>query len=127
MADPPPHRPKGKVPAEVSTGKAPGEAPLLALLERVRLHRMPAYRYCVSGRVQGVGYRYFALREAEALGIAGFARNLPDGKVEVVAEGADEALARFADRLRQGPPFATVTSVERVDSVPRGDAGFHIR
>jgi acylphosphatase len=88
---------------------------------------MPAYRYYVSGRVQGVGYRYFVLREADALGIAGFARNLPDGRVEVVAEGAEEALARFADRLRHGPAFATVDSVERVDAAPRGDAGFHIR
>jgi acylphosphatase len=88
---------------------------------------MPAYRYSVNGRVQGVGYRYFVLREAEALGITGFARNLPDGRVEVVAEGPDEALARFEARLRQGPAFATVTNVERVDSPPRGDAGFHIR
>ncbi len=88
---------------------------------------MSAYRYFVNGRVQGVGYRYFVLREAEALGIKGFARNLPDGRVEVVAEGPDEALGRFEDRLRQGSAFATVTSVERVDSAPRGDAGFHIR
>jgi len=88
---------------------------------------MPAYRYYVNGRVQGVGYRYFVLREAEALGVAGFARNLPDGRVEVVAEGPEEALGRFEDRLRQGPAFATVTSVERIDSAPRGDAGFHIR
>jgi len=88
---------------------------------------MSAYRYLVNGRVQGVGYRYFVLREAEALGITGFARNLPDGRVEVVAEGPDEALASFEGRLRQGPAFSTVTGVERVDSAPRGDAGFHIR
>ena len=88
---------------------------------------MPAYRYYVNGRVQGVGYRYFALREAESLGIAGFARNLPDGRVEVVAKGPDEAMGRFEARLREGPAFATVTGVERVESPPRGDAGFHIR
>jgi acylphosphatase len=88
---------------------------------------MPAYRYYVSGRVQGVGYRYFVLREAEALGIAGFARNLPDGRVEVVAEGGEEAVRRFEERLGQGPAFAAVTGVERVGSAPRGDAGFHIR
>lgn len=88
---------------------------------------MRAYRYYASGRVQGVGYRYFVLREAEALGITGFARNLPDGRVEVVAEGPDEALAAFEERLRQGPAFATVTSVERAEAPPRGDAGFHIR
>jgi len=88
---------------------------------------MPAYRYYVNGRVQGVGYRYFVLREAEALKISGFARNLPDGRVEVVAEGAAEALKRLEERLREGPAFATVTSVERVESAPRSDAGFHIR
>ena len=88
---------------------------------------MPAYRYYVSGRVQGVGYRYFVLREAEEHGINGFARNLPDGRVEVVAEGPEEALARFEERLRQGPAFARVAGVERVDVPPRGDAGFHIR
>jgi acylphosphatase len=88
---------------------------------------MPAYRYFVSGRVQGVGYRYFVLREAEALGIAGFARNLPDGRVEVIAEGEDEALRRFEALLREGPAFATVTAVERAEATPRGDAGFHIR
>ena len=48
---------------------------------------MPAYRYVVRGRVQGVGYRYFVLRQADALGVAGFARNRADGSVEVVAEG----------------------------------------
>ena len=88
---------------------------------------MSAYRYVVNGRVQGVGYRYFVLREAEALGITGFARNLPDGRVEVIAEGPDDALGRFEGRLRAGPAFATVTGVDRVDTAPRGDAGFHIR
>ena len=88
---------------------------------------MPSYRYYVKGRVQGVGYRYFVLRQAEALGIAGFARNLPDGRVEVVAEGPDEALERFEERLRLGPAFAAVRGVERVETSARGDAGFYIR
>ena len=47
---------------------------------------VPAYRYVVHGRVQGVGYRYFVLRQAEVLGVAGFARNRADGSVEVLAE-----------------------------------------
>ena len=89
---------------------------------------MPAYRYLVRGRVQGVGYRYFASREAESLGVAGFARNLPDGGVEVVAEAADEVLAAFEARLREGPAFASVASVERSAIPPRGgEKGFHIR
>jgi acylphosphatase len=88
---------------------------------------MAAYRYLVSGRVQGVGYRYFALREAEALGVTGFARNLPDGRVEVVAEGSDEALAAFEGRLQAGPGFASVSGLEKTPVPPRGDGDFHIR
>ena len=88
---------------------------------------MAAYRYLVTGRVQGVGYRYFVLREAERLGIAGFARNLPDGRVEVVAEAAEEALTELETRLRRGPSFAAVDGVDRTSIPSRGDAGFHIR
>jgi acylphosphatase len=86
-----------------------------------------AYRYVVRGRVQGVGFRYFALRQAEALGVAGFARNLPDGRVEVVAEAAAEILTDFESRLSQGPGFARVEAVDREAIPPRGDQGFHIR
>jgi acylphosphatase len=88
---------------------------------------MPAYRYLVTGRVQGVGYRYFVLREAERLGLAGFTRNLPDGRVEVVAEGSEEVLGELEARLRRGPSFAGVDGVERAAVAPRGDPGFHIR
>ena len=88
---------------------------------------VPAYRYHVTGRVQGVGYRYFVLREAERLGVAGFARNLPDGSVEVVAEGAEEVLGQLEARLRAGPSFASVAAVDRSPVPARGDAGFHIR
>jgi len=88
---------------------------------------VPAYRYRVFGRVQGVGYRYFALRQAELLGVTGFARNQPDGSVEVVAEGLEDSLSALEEQLREGPGFAAVTGVEREDVVPRGDSGFHIR
>lgn len=88
---------------------------------------MSCYRYLVRGRVQGVGYRYFVMREAAALGVTGFARNLADGTVEVVAEGADDVLERFEDRLREGPSFATVSTLDRSALPPRGDQGFHIR
>ena len=88
---------------------------------------MPAYRYVVQGRVQGVGYRYFILRQADALGVSGFARNLADGAVEVLAEGTGAALADFEARLREGPAFAEVASVEREASPERGSSGFHIR
>jgi acylphosphatase len=88
---------------------------------------VPACRYVVQGRVQGVGYRYFVLRQADALGVSGFARNLADGAVEVLAEGSDAALADFEARLREGPAFAEVASVEREASPERGSSGFHIR
>jgi acylphosphatase len=86
-----------------------------------------AYRYVVQGRVQGVGYRYFVLRQADTLGVSGFARNRPDGAVEVVAEAADAVLADFEARLREGPSFAEVTNVEREAIAERGSSGFHIR
>ncbi len=73
---------------------------------------MKATRFLVSGVVQGVGYRFFAVRAARGLGIRGFARNLPDGRVEVVAQGSAEALRRFQDQLRTGPRGAAVDGVE---------------
>ena len=69
----------------------------------------------ISGRVQGVGFRWWTVREARRLGLRGTVRNRPDGTVEVHAAGPDAVLARFAERLREGPPHARV---ERVDSVP---------
>jgi acylphosphatase len=88
---------------------------------------VPAYRYVASGRVQGVGYRYFVLRQADALGVSGFARNRADGAVEVVAEGTEGALTDFEARLREGPSFAEVENVEREAIAERGSSGFHIR
>jgi acylphosphatase len=88
---------------------------------------MPCYRYMVQGRVQGVGYRYFALREAQGLGVNGFARNLPDGRVEVIAEAGEETLRAFESRLREGPAFAAVAGLEKEPIEARGDHGFHIR
>jgi acylphosphatase len=88
---------------------------------------VPAARYVVQGRVQGVGYRYFVLRHAEELGIAGYAKNQADGTVEVVAEGADEALKELEQRLNEGPSFAHVSGVEREAIAERGASGFHVR
>jgi len=88
---------------------------------------MTCYRYVVRGRVQGVGYRYYVMREANTLGVTGFARNLPDGSVEVVAEAAEDLIPLFEERLREGPSFATVSALERAAVSDRGDQGFHIR
>jgi len=66
----------------------------------------------VRGYVQGVGYRIFALREAQRHGLTGWTRNRPDGAVEVVAEGETEALRRYLARLEQGPSEAEVSHVD---------------
>ena len=72
-------------------------------------------RYVVSGRVQGVGFRWFVLREATLLGLAGYVRNLGDGTVEVVALGSPPALASLEDALGKGPPAAHVHGVDKED------------
>jgi acylphosphatase len=69
-------------------------------------------RYLVSGVVQGVGFRYFVVRRAEGLGLAGLVRNLHDGRVEVLARGSGEALAALETALEEGPPRARVIGVE---------------
>lgn len=80
----------------------------------------------VSGRVQGVGYRAFARRQALDLGLAGYAENLPDGRVEVVAEGERAVLERYLERLRRGPPHAQVQAVEVFWAEAGGLKGFYV-
>lgn len=70
----------------------------------------------IVGRVQGVWFRESTRREAEALGITGHAKNLPDGSVEVLACGTPAALDRLAGWLGEGPPMARVSSVEWSDA-----------
>jgi acylphosphatase len=65
----------------------------------------------VSGFVQGVGFRYFVLRHAEALGISGWARNCPDGRVEVLAQGREVDLRMLLEDLRTGPMRSGVTDL----------------
>jgi acylphosphatase len=74
-------------------------------------------RFFVAGQVQGVGYRWFVARHARTLGLAGYARNLADGRVEVVTRGDDNALAELELLLRRGPANAQVTDVAREDDV----------
>lgn len=64
--------------------------------------------FLISGRVQGVGFRVFAYREALALGIKGWIRNLQDGRVEALVEGDEETLVRFHQALQKGPRMAEV-------------------
>ena len=87
-----------------------------------------AKRFLVRGRVQGVGFRYFLQDHASVEGLHGFVRNLPDGGVEAVAEGEQEALIRFERAVRRGPPHASVDEVIVEPAVPSGRAtGFSIR
>lgn len=79
-------------------------------------------RFRIEGRVQGVWFRESTRRQAESLGITGHAVNLPDGSVEVLAFGSDEALANLEDWLQEGPPMARVDAVagSDVDRDPPG-------
>jgi acylphosphatase len=70
-------------------------------------------RFLVSGMVQGVGFRWYVARHARSLGLVGFARNLPDGRVEVVVGGPEESLPALEQLLRTGPANAQVERVER--------------
>lgn len=77
----------------------------------------------VSGRVQGVAYRYFAQKCARALSVSGWVRNLADGRVEVLAEGEKETLESFAERLREGPRMALVAGLDLRWEEPAGETG----
>jgi acylphosphatase len=72
-------------------------------------------RWIVSGKVQGVGFRWFTIQRAQALGIAGWVTNLPDGRVEVVGRGTEAQLHALERALRAGPPGANVETVEKSD------------
>jgi acylphosphatase len=80
-----------------------------------RLHAL------VSGMVQGVGYRYFALNAANQLGLLGWVRNLPDGSVEVVAEGARDVLDAYLGILERGLRSARVEAVRPIWYLARGE------
>jgi acylphosphatase len=78
----------------------------------------------VSGHVQGVGYRYFVRTLAQAAGLAGSARNLPDGRVEIVLEGPDAAVAAVLAELDGPRAPGTVTRVDSRDTPEQGSSGF---
>ncbi len=87
-----------------------------------------ARRFIVSGRVQGVGYRYFALDAARREGLNGHVANQDDGNVEVVAEGEAGAMERFERALRRGPSRSRVAHVMIDEIEPAlGNSGFDIR
>ena len=87
---------------------------------------MIARHYIVSGRVQGVGFRWFIQRQARTLGLGGWVRNRSDSTVELVAEGSSFDLERFESLLKTGPSGAYVREVLSESAVPGGLKGFDI-
>ena len=81
---------------------------------------MVARRFIISGMVQGVGYRFFAMRVAARHQVLGTVRNLPDGRVEVIAEGDREAMDQFKSDLATGPMMAEITDLEEIDLAVTG-------
>lgn len=81
-------------------------------------------RLRVTGRVQGVGYRVWATRTAEALGLRGWVRNRFDGSVEVLATGAADAVSAMVEACRRGPRAAQVTAVSLAEVEDDGGRGF---
>jgi len=87
---------------------------------------MPASRFWVSGKVQGVFFRASTREQALRLGLSGRARNLADGRVEVIAAGDGQSLEKLARWLQEGPPSSKVESVAREPWQGTVAAGFHI-
>lgn len=77
----------------------------------------------VSGQVQGVFFRASARDKAVGLGLSGWARNLPDGRVEILAEGEPRRIAEFLDWCRTGPPRARVEECRVIEEAPLGESG----
>ena len=87
-----------------------------------------ARRFVISGRVQNVGFRYFTQNAAAREGVAGWVQNLPDGRVEVFVEGAEDAVTRVERAIRSGPPGARVDNVYvQADEAAGTLKGFRIK
>ena len=85
---------------------------------------MRSVRLRITGRVQGVGYRAWAIDTARRLGLRGWVRNRADGSVEALATGHDDALAAMIEACREGPPAARVAEVAASDAEDDGSSGF---
>ncbi|KAB3546237.1 MAG: acylphosphatase [ANME-2 cluster archaeon] len=90
---------------------------------------MKTVRIIVTGRVQGVGFRYFTVRCANDLGLFGWVRNLPDGSVETAIQGQGEKIEEMIGLLRQGPGAANVSGLEteEIESGSEELSGFTMR
>jgi len=88
---------------------------------------MRTVRLTIAGRVQGVGYRFWAERAAATLGIRGWVRNRGDGTVELLATGSEDAVGALIEACRRGPRAAMVTELAATDAEDDGSAGFSSR
>lgn len=88
---------------------------------------MLRYRVLISGRVQGVSFRDACRRLAEQNGVAGWVRNLPDGRVEAVFEGLDDAVRRMLDWARRGPRLAEIKDIAVQSESPEGLTTFRVK
>jgi acylphosphatase len=91
------------------------------------MESMKAVQARVSGRVQGVSFRWYTEEQARRLGVVGWVRNEPDGTVLVHAEGEDEAVDALVAWCRQGPAMARVSGVAVREAAPTGATGFETR
>jgi acylphosphatase len=85
-----------------------------------------ARRFIVRGRVQGVGFRYFAVRAARQAGVTGTVRNLADGTVEAIAEGTPNAIDQFRSSLQAGPSYGHVSKLDETELQPIGYSEFEV-
>ena len=86
-----------------------------------------AVRVIIKGRVQGVGFRFWLAREAEALGLGGWVRNCRDGTVEALFSGAEDEVRKMIAHCHRGPPISHVTRVIEEEAVPPNGRGFDIQ
>ncbi len=88
---------------------------------------MPCLHIHISGKVQGVSFRYYILKEAQRLGIFGWVKNLENGQMEVVAQGKEEELQQLIRLCRKGPPYAEVERVDMEEIPEEKMEGFEIK
>ncbi len=81
-------------------------------------------RVCIEGRVQGVGFRYWLVREADRAGVTGWVRNRRDGSVEALFSGDETRVRKLITRCHEGPPVAYVTTVREAPADPPEISGF---
>jgi acylphosphatase len=89
---------------------------------------MKRYHLYVSGIVQGVGFRWYAQKIGRRIGVYGWVKNLPDGRVEIVVEGEDEKVERFIKELKEGYLGENIRDIEKIEEEYKGEfKGFEIR